>query len=622
MERTLRSRRLPALFAGIVMCAGIAVAAVGSSPATAAPPDLSGVQLDVVPFASGLSSPVAITWRHNDARMYVAEKTGKVRIISTAGVVSPTAVLTVSVAGGDEQGLLGIAFSPDGTKLYVDYVDPTSVIRIVEYTMSGDIATSPRELLSINHPRSNHNGGEVVTGPDGKLYIGTGDGGGAGDPDLNGQNVNSLLGKILRIDPTPSASLPYTIPSDNPFFGQSGHRGEIWMYGLRNPWRFTFDRLTGELYIADVGQGLYEEVDVAAAGAKGTNWSWNLREGFHPYQGGAQPPGGQDPRFELTHSDGYCAVIGGFVYRGSAIANLNGAYVYTDLCKSNIAAYADPDQRVFTQSLDQPTTFGEDPSGELYVAALDGTVSKLVQSVAPTVSVGDQKMLEGDTGTRKMTFTVSLSTPATKSVSVHYAIAGVTAMAGKSKKNGVDVKSATGSVSFKKGSISKTVSASVYGDTSVEPDETFSVTLSSPPAGYALGRATGTGTVLNDDGGTGSAAIGIGDAAVVRSGGGQQDLVLPVALTARAPKSFTVSYTVTPGSATYSATPAGGGDFGGSLSGALEFGRGTWLRNIVTPIYPNGESGENKTFTVTLNGVDPAGVTVFRATGTGTILDH
>ncbi len=624
LERTARSRRLPALLVSIVVCAGVAVGVAGSSPATAAPPDLSTVQLDLVPFASGLSIPVAIAWRHNDARMYVAEKTGTVRIVSTTGVVSSTAVLTLSVATGQEQGLLGLAFSLDGTKLYVDYVDTTSTIRVVEYTMAGDVANTAtaRPLLSIAHPRTNHNGGQLIMGTDGDLYIGTGDGGGAGDPDLNGQNVNTLLGKILRIDPTPSSTLPYTIPSNNPFAGQSGHRGEIWMFGLRNPWRFTFDRSTGELWIADVGQGLYEEVDVAAAGEKGTNWGWNLREGFHDYEGGAQPPGGQDPSFELAHDDGYCAVIGGYVYRGSAIANLNGAYVYTDLCNSNIAAYADPDQRVFGQGVSQPTTFGEDPSGELYVATFGGDISKLVQGVTPTVSIGNQSMLEGDTGTRKMTFTATLSQPATKTVSAHYSITGASATAGKSKKPGVDVHSATGTVSFKKGSIAKTISVSVYADTTAEPNETFSVTLSSPSNGYSVGRATGTGTVLNDDGAAGIPRVGIGDAAVVRATSGEQNLVLPITLTSKAPATFTVSYTVTPGSATYSATPGGGGDFGGALTGTLNFARGKWLQNLTVPVWPDATSGGNKTFTVTLSGVNPAVVTVARATGTGTILDQ
>jgi hypothetical protein len=351
--------------------------------------------------------------------------------------------------------------------------------------------------------------------------------------------------------------LPYTIPFDNPFVGQAGHREEIWMYGLRNPWRYSFDRDTDELWIADVGQGEWEEVDVAAAGEKSSNWGWNLREGFHPYERGAQSPNGQNPEFELSHDDGYCAVIGGYVYRGSAIPNLEGAYVFSDNCNSNIAAYADGDLREFAASASQPTTFGEAPDGELYVAGLDGTVRKIVAGVTPTISIGDQAIVEGDTGTRKVAFTVTLNQPATKSVTARYSVAGNSATASKSKGLGIDLKSATGNVSIKKGTVSKTVSVSIYGDTTIEPHEHFTVRLSNPSNGYSLGRFEGTGIIINDDGGP-VPGIGIGDATVVRSLTGEQQMLFPITLTAKAPATFTVSYTVDPDSATHSATPAGG----------------------------------------------------------------
>ena len=269
--RNGRARRLWAL--ALIASSALVVGAVDRAiPAHAAAPDLSAVQLALTPVASGLSEPVAIAWRSGDQRMYVAEHTGTVRLVETNGVAATTPVLSLTVAQGDaEQGLNGLVFSPDGTKLYVDYTDTTGSIRVSEFTMAGDIAdpSTRRDLLTIPHPTyTNHDGGDLVFGPDGDLYIGTGDGGGSGDPNGNAQNLDVLLGKILRINPAPSVGLPYTIPSDNPFVGQAGKRGEIWMYGLRNPWRFSFDRTTGEMWIGDVGQSLYEEVDLAAGGPR------------------------------------------------------------------------------------------------------------------------------------------------------------------------------------------------------------------------------------------------------------------------------------------------------------------------------------------------------------------
>ena len=246
--------------------------------------------------ATGLSKPTDIAWRHGDTRMYVTEQTGTVRIVAANGTPVATPVLTVPVSGGNEQGMLGLTFSADGTKLYVDYTDPAGNIHVDEYTMNGDVAdtTTKRQLLLQAHTQfANHNGGEITFGPDGMLYIGIGDGGSGGDPNGNGQNLNTWLAKILRINPNQNGANPYSVPSNNPFVGQSGKLPEIWMYGLRNPWRFSFDRSTGDMWIGDVGQDLYEEIDTAAQGQSGINWGWNLREGLHPYNGGAEPPGAQ-----------------------------------------------------------------------------------------------------------------------------------------------------------------------------------------------------------------------------------------------------------------------------------------------------------------------------------------
>jgi glucose/arabinose dehydrogenase len=225
----------------------------------------------------------------------------------------------------------------------------------------------------------NHNGGSLVMGPDNMLYIGVGDGGGAGDTLHNAQNLDALLGKILRIDPHPNGSAAYTIPSDNPFANAAGDRPEIWMWGLRNPWRFSFDRLTHDTWIGDVGQNLYEEVDYAPAGQSGINWGWNQREGFHPFNGGAEPDGARDPILERSHDAGDCAIIGGFVYRGSAIASFNGAYVFGDECTGELRAVVQSDGKVAQRrdlhlNVDQLTTFGEGPSGGIFAASRAGKI--------------------------------------------------------------------------------------------------------------------------------------------------------------------------------------------------------------------------------------------------------
>jgi glucose/arabinose dehydrogenase len=612
--------------ATVLACSGLVVAAT-EPPAAAA--DLSQVDLALAQVASGLVNPVALAWRPGDSRVYVAEQPGRVRIIAN-GVVQPGSVLTVSVAGGGEQGLLGLAFSVDGTKLYVDYVDPTSHIRVVEYTMSGDTATNPRNLLSIDHPLGNHNGGEVTIGPDGYLYIGTGDGGGAGDPGQNAQDVNELLGKILRIDPTPSATLPYSIPPDNPFVGMANHREEIWMYGLRNPWRFTFDRANGDLYIADVGQGLYEEVDYAPAGTRGTNWGWNLREGFHAFNGGTQPPNGVDPLFEAPHADGFCAIIGGFVYRGAAINNLNGAYVYGDLCRGVLSGAVQSggaltQQQDFGVGVSNLTTFGEDPDGELYVANLDGRVFRLVPQPPPTVSVGDKAMLEGDTPTRSMSFKVTLSRQSTTNVTVNYVVSGLDATGGAVKANGVDFKTRSGTLLFKVGlngktPISQTVAVTLFGDATLEGNEQFKITLSNAQGGgYGLGRAVGFGTILNDDGFSGGSQLGVGDASIVEATAGSQNLTIPVSLSAKLPAKVTVGYTITPDTALRSSTASGGGDYGGKATGTLNFPAGTVMVNISVPIWPDLIPEPDERFTISLTGLNGSGVALLRSSGIGTI---
>jgi glucose/arabinose dehydrogenase len=631
--RRERPRRAVALCAAAIMTSSL-VAVVTSAPVAHADPNLPAVRAGLALFTSGLASPLALAWRPGDARMYAAERSGTVRIVDTDGEVSEDEVLTVTVSTNGERGLLGLAFSNDGTKLYVDYTDPAGTLQIVEYTMSGDVAISPRTLLSIPHPLSNHNGGQIHIGSDDTLYIATGDGGGGGDPDGNGQNLNSLLGKILRIDPTPGPSLPYTIPADNPFVGQVGKRGEIWMYGLRNPWRFSFDSLTSDMWIADVGQHLYEEVNFALAGQSAHNWGWDLREGFHAYEGGTQPADGRDPLFEKSHTgDGYCAIIGGYVYRGSAIADLAGAYLFADLCDTTVRAVvqsggAVADEASLGFSVPGIATFGEDHDGELYAATLGGNVYKLVQLPPPTVSVGDKTILEGDGGGRGMTFPVTLSRPATNNVTVQYSVTGVSATAGTKAGNGTDFKIKSGTLTFAvnatgKTPILKTIAIPAFGDTTAEPDETYTVSLTNITGGYAPGRDEGTGTIINDDVSSGP-TVGVGDALIVDANAGSQRISIPVMLSANAPGPVSVNFTVSPGSATYSSKASLGGDYGGKVSGTFAFSTGRrGLRNITLPVWPDVNVAEgSETFTITLSGLNaPPGTTLIRTTGTGTILD-
>jgi glucose/arabinose dehydrogenase len=318
--------------------------------------------------------------------MYVAEQGGRVRIIDANARPVATPVLSIDVSHGNEQGLLGLDFSRDGTKLYIDYTDPKGDTHVVEYTMRGDVANpaTKRELIFQQDPFPNHNGGQVTIGPDNMLYITLGDSGSAGDPNNNALNLKTLFGKIMRIDPRASGSAPYTVPSDNPFVGRGGGvRTELWMYGLRNPWRFSWDRANGDVWIGDVGQNKYEEIDYtpAADAGSGINWGWSAREGFHEFKG-ARPAGARDPLLETDHSKGDCAIVGGYVYRGKAIPALNGVYVFGDNCIEPLTGVVQRDGKVAQQrdlgvDVRALTSFGEDPQGEVYAASRTGTIYRL-----------------------------------------------------------------------------------------------------------------------------------------------------------------------------------------------------------------------------------------------------
>jgi glucose/arabinose dehydrogenase len=330
--------------------------------------------------------------RNGDRALYVATQDGKV--VALRGKSEPMTVLdlTRQIRAGGEQGLLGIAFSPDGSRLYAHYSGAASGETVLdEYAMVDDRPDpkTRRLVLTLPQPQVNHNGGQLAFGPDGDLYMGLGDGGGAGDrgsghaPGGNGQSLGTLLGKILRIDPRPSGASAYSVPSDNPFVGTANAKPEIYVYGLRNPWRFSFDRDTGDLWVGDVGEHGYEEVTRLPAGAvAGANLGWNLFEGSHTYRDGPDVDV-VFPIVELAHADGNCSVTGGYVYRGKKIPRLRGWYLYTDYCNGTLrAAKVDAQGSVQQRDLDVATSnvssFGQDNAGELYVLSQSDGVFRVV----------------------------------------------------------------------------------------------------------------------------------------------------------------------------------------------------------------------------------------------------
>jgi glucose/arabinose dehydrogenase len=333
-------------------------------------------------------TPTSVVVRPGSPSLYVAERAGRVRPMTGFELGDPVLDITDEVVTNSEQGLLDIEFSPDGATLYVSYnVGADGDTRIAAYAMAGDgvDVASRRQLLAVDQPFPNHKGGDIEIGPDGYLYIGLGDGGSGGDPQGNGQDTTVLLGKILRIDPTrPSGQLAYGIPADNPFADGAGGAPEVWLYGVRNPWRFAFDRLNGDLWIGDVGQNAWEEIDLLPAsegGGRGANLGWNEMEGTHPFEGGANPDGGVLPVFEYPQGDG-CSITGGVVYRGTAVAGLGGAYLFSDYCDGRIRGIRARDGRVaedrtFDAEGDELVSFAEDAQGEVYVVSLQGPIYRI-----------------------------------------------------------------------------------------------------------------------------------------------------------------------------------------------------------------------------------------------------
>jgi glucose/arabinose dehydrogenase len=370
------STTAPPATTGAASSAPATPATPAAAPATTGPPP--PVRLTRL---AAVAQPTAMAVRPGDPALYVTEQAGRVVAVRD-GATSVVADITDRVLAGGERGLLGVAFSTDGGTVYLYWTarQPTGQVTVAAYPFTGgrvDVA-GERLLLGIPHDQyGNHNGGQLGIGPDGFLYAGVGDGGGGGNPLKTALDTRSLLGKVLRIDPSrPSGGRPYGIPPGNPFADGRSGAPEVWAYGLRNPWRFSWDRASGQLFIADVGQNAYEEVNAVPGDRAGVNYGWNLREGLHPYRGGGRPAGAVDPVIELPHEDGVCSVTGGYVYRGSRIPGMVGRYVFTDYCDSRLRAGRPTDRGWVVENVGisgrQVTTFGQDQAGELYVLDASG----------------------------------------------------------------------------------------------------------------------------------------------------------------------------------------------------------------------------------------------------------
>lgn len=349
------------------------------------------VSIQLEPVLSGLTSPIYVTnARDGSNRLFIVEQGGLIKVLQP-GAATPTVFLDIAtrVLSGGEQGLLGLVFHPyfkNNGRFFVSYTRrPDGATVIAEYHVSAsdpnlaDTAETP--ILTIAQPFSNHNGGMIEFGLDGYLHIGMGDGGSANDPGNRAQDINDLLGKFLRIDiDHPSGSLPYSSPSDNPFFGATAGRDEIYATGFRNPWRFSFDRMTGQLYAGDVGQSAREEVDIVTLSG---NYGWRVMEGSicNPsFNGGVcTPPSGSIlPITEYSHTGGRCSITGGYVYRGQISTLPFGAYIFGDFCTGEIFMFNGGAQSLLLDTSLNISSFGEDETGELYVVGLGGTVHRVV----------------------------------------------------------------------------------------------------------------------------------------------------------------------------------------------------------------------------------------------------
>lgn len=376
--------------------AAIVVGACGEDGITPPNGNVDGTEVELELVSDAFASPVHLTAPSGDGRLFVVDQPGTIRIISD-GTLLPDPFLDIRdrVQDGGERGLLSMAFHPDyasNGQFYVNYTDTNGNTRVERYLVSADpnIAdvTSAQLVLGVEQPFANHNGGQLAFAPDGMLWIGMGDGGGGGDPDGRAQDLSDLLGKLLRIDV--DGGTPYAIPADNPFVGDVDARGEIWAYGVRNPWRFSFDAENGDVYVADVGQQEYEEVNRVSITVGGVNYGWNTMEGKHCFlDPDCSASGLELPVLEYDHDDG-CSITGGHVYRGSALPEIAGHYFYGDYCGGWVRSFridggiATDEEEWDFGDIGSVLSFGVDAAGEMYVLTRDDSGGRVWRFVPAT----------------------------------------------------------------------------------------------------------------------------------------------------------------------------------------------------------------------------------------------
>jgi glucose/arabinose dehydrogenase len=569
--------------------------------------------LSLQQFTTGLNTVVAITHAGDGTgRLFLTEQVGRIRIHNgTSLLTTPFLDIDPLVRCCGEEGMLSTAFHPNYASngfFFVYYTNNNGDQVIARYTRSAGNAnvadpTSAKIIITIPHPNEgNHNGGPLKFGPDGYLYIATGDGGGGGDPGENAQDLTEVLGKQLRLDIDTTA--PYLIPPTNPFVAVPGARGEIWAYGLRNPWRFTFDRTTGDMFIGDVGQGAREEVDFQPAGVGGLNYGWDDMEGSICYEpsSGCLTAGRVLPILEVSHGSGDCAIVGGYRYRGTAIPSLAGKYVHSDNCTGRIRIATQTGPTTWTQVVDQDSpfnifTFGEDQNGELYASA-GGTIYRLVSAI-PVASIADRTQGEN---AGPAVFTVTLGSPSAQQASVTYSTAPGTATAG------ADYTAVTGVVTFPPGITSRTLSIPLVNDALDEDDETFLVNLTAP-SGLSVGDGQAQGTITDDDPLPALTAV---DCAALEGDAGSTPCAFGVTLTPPSGRAVAVGYTTQNGTAT------AGADYT-TASGTLSFAAGATSGTVAVGVL--GDAALEGTEAFTLELASPTNATLADPQGGGVIVD-
>ncbi|MGP3974688.1 PQQ-dependent sugar dehydrogenase [Streptomyces sp. 8N114] len=372
----MKVRKRSAVLGTLVLAASLALSTASAEEKTA--PRQADVALTKVAEAKNPTAGTA----GPDGTVWIAERPGTVRVLDEKGLGDPVVDITDETTVDGERGLLGLTFDPGHEHLYISFTDLKGNSRLDEFAVeNGEVQQdSRRTVLTQEQPYANHNGGDIAFGPDGMLYVAFGDGGSANDPQDNGQNLDTFLGKILRIDPAKGD--PYAVPEDNPFVGKPGVRPEIWAYGLRNPWRFSFDSANGDLLIGDVGQNRREEIDWAPGSSKGgENYGWARMEGTLPVAG-EEPANHVPPVFEYDRGSSRCSVTGGYVYRGKAIPQLQGRYLFSDYCEGDIRALEMKDGKVTGETNlgvngGEVVSFAEGGDKEIYALALGGDVYRI-----------------------------------------------------------------------------------------------------------------------------------------------------------------------------------------------------------------------------------------------------